>query len=297
MDKVIEIDFHIKYNMANTPTVADVIDSLSALQHLIPKSVTVLDKLHPTLSISMDEILVTDVVVGSLFEKVKVKLLVGLVGSENTAKLDEIMNDSIKKHNGLGKLLYASMGVVVGVGAMTAVKSCAPAEQAVVNNYYDNSANTVLLAENTNMTGEQVVEVVRSVMDKKTVQKTAQLIRPAKSDAHATIDINDEYIPSEVISVIPERVELTQPEHQEQDYTNIDVYISASDQDKSTQGWAGIVPDLFEKRVRFELSGNVEPFKLHGQRRVKADITVVKKYNKPRRQYVVDKVIIHRIAQ
>lgn len=124
MTQTIDIDFRIKYNMDTTPSVDDVITSLTALQHLIPKSVTVLDRLYPELTIHTTELLVEDVRAGSLWEDLKVKLTVGLVGEENAKKLQEILDDSIKNHHMLNKLLYLGFGAVIVYGTMTAVQSC-----------------------------------------------------------------------------------------------------------------------------------------------------------------------------
>lgn len=302
MTQTIDIDFHIKYNMTTTPSVDDVITSLTSLQHLIPKSVAVLDKLHPELTIHSTELLVEDVRAGSLWEDLKVKLTVGLVGEENAKKLQEILDDSIKNNHMLSKLLYLTFGAVVTYGTMTAVQSCSKKEQAVVNNFYDNSTNIAILSEHSGLSGDEVVAVVQSVMDKKTVQKTADFIRPAKQDPNGSIEIGGktdtpQTIPNEIVQVVPEQVEIPPQEEQEQDYSNVDVYVYASDQDKSTQGWAGIVPDLFEQRVKFELAEDINPHELHGQRKIKADITVIKRYQKSQNKYVVTKVIIHRVAK
>ncbi|MDC5181006.1 hypothetical protein NRA14_17190, partial [Acinetobacter baumannii] len=79
-------------------------------------------------------------------------------------------------------------------------------------------------------------------------------------------------------------------------YSNTDIYIYASDRDKSTVGWAGIVPDLFESRVKFELADEVNPNTLHGQRKVKADIIVHEKYNTAQKEYKPFKVTILKVA-
>lgn len=302
MTQTIDIDFHIKYNMTTTPSVDDVVTSLTALQHLIPKSVTVLDKIYPELTIHTAELLVEDVRVGSLWEDLKVKLTVGLVGEQNAEKLQEVLNDSIKHHHMLSKLLYAGFGAVVAFGAITAVQSCSKKEQAVVNNFYDNSTNIAVLSEHSNLSGDEVVAVVKSVMDKKTVQKTADFIQPAKQDPNGSIEIgsktaNPQTIPNEIVQAVPEQVEAPQQEEREQDYSNIDVYIYASDQDKNTQGWAGIVPELFERRVKFELAEDINPHRLHGQRKINADITVIERYQKSQKKYMVAKVIIRQVAQ
>ncbi len=302
MTQTIDIDFHIKYNMTTTPSVDDVVTSLTALQHLIPKSVTVLDKIYPELTIHTAELLVEDVRAGSLWEDLKVKLTVGLVGEQNAKKLQEILDDSIKNHHMLNKLLYAGFGAVVAFGPITAVQSCSKKEQAVVNNFYDNSTNIAILSEHSNLSGDEVVAVVKSVMDKKTVQKTADFIQPAKQDPNGSIEIggktsNPQTIPNEVVQAVPEQVEVPQQEEREQDYSNIDVYIYASDQDKNTQGWAGLVPELFEHRVKFELAEDINPHRLHGQRKINADITVIERYQKSQKKYTVAKVIIRRVAQ
>lgn len=73
----------------------------------------------------------------------------------------------------LSKILYAGVGAVVTAGTITAINSCSSKDTPIVNNYYDNSVSVAVLSENSDLTGEQVVEIVNGTMDKKTVQKSA----------------------------------------------------------------------------------------------------------------------------
>lgn len=302
-----EFDFKVTYNITNEPTLDDVIISLNALKHLIPKGVSVVNKIRPDLYIKTTDIIVQDVEAGSLLERLKVKCAVGLVGEDNAKKLGtaltEVVDDSVKNHNMLSKIIYAGVGSVMGAGVVMAVNSCSPNDTPIVNNYYDNSVSVAVLSENSDLTGEQVVEIVKDTMDKKTVQKAAEFIRPAKNDPKATIDIGDkqqasqfyEQISADVIEKTPEKVEFEPPETKAKDHAKIDLFINASDQDRATKGWAGIVPDLFSDRVAFELSNDIDPNSLHGHRKINADITVIEKYDKNTKQYKPSKVIIQHV--
>lgn len=306
-EQIFEFDFKVTYNITNEPTLDDVIISLKALKHLIPKGVSVVNKIRPDLHIKTTDIIVQDVEAGSLLERLKVKCAVGLVGEDNAKKLNttltEVVDDSVKNHNMLSKILYAGVGAVVTAGTITAIHSCSSKDTPIVNNYYDNSVSIAVLSENSDLTGEQVVEIVNSTMDKKTVQKSAEFIKPAKNDSNATIDIGDqqqasqfyEQIPTDIIEKTPEKVEFEPPQTKEKDHTKIDLFIHASDQDRATKGWGGIVPKLFSDRVTFELSNDIDPNSLHGHRQINADITVIEKYNKNTKQYKPSRVIIRHV--
>ncbi len=66
-------------------------------------------------------------------------------------------------------------------------------------------------------------------------------------------------------------------------YSNADVVIYASDRDKADKVWAGIVPDIADTRVQFILKPGIDPKVLHGKVRIKADISVISKFNKPKK--------------
>ncbi|MFY9179643.1 MAG: hypothetical protein WAO12_07685 [Venatoribacter sp.] len=76
------------------------------------------------------------------------------------------------------------------------------------------------------------------------------------------------------------------PEEKSERYKNIKILISASDRDNTDKGWAGVAYGVAEQRVKIILAEGIDPKKLHGRTQVQADITIVSRYQKGKKQYI-----------
>ena len=129
------------------------------------------------------------------------------------------------------------------------------------------------------MTPEQFTAVVQAaVRDKKALARdSVKLMAPARTDKTSSVvfDGNPQVvIPSEVILAAPSSVEAPQ-NNIEEPIPDVDLHIRATNLDSQTNGWAGLIPGLFERRLPIELADDVDPRELASKFKVRADVIVV----------------------
>lgn len=296
-ERIIEADFKVTYNTENPPSVKDVIKSLSSLEYLIKKGALILEAAYPDIKIVSTNVYVQDIEAGSLYEWLKVTCLTRAIGEDNLQKLEEVFNDILQDGGKVNSLVMLGTGAFIGAGIVAGSALLSGDELQPVNNY--NSVNIVNVAQEAGITGEQIENIVEANMNKKVATNAVEFVQPAKNE-DATISLGDNEtltIPSEVVKNTPTVTNFEPPERKEEDYSNIDLYVYASDQDSSSRGWAGIAPELFETRVKFELGEELDSFTLHNAgKKLTADITLIRKYDKEKRNYVPEKIIIHKTA-
>lgn len=147
-----------------------------------------------------------------------------------------------------------------------------------------------------NLSPEQIKNYQDSFKDsKKLTQQAVDALAPSKLSPNSTLEI--ENIPelntdAALLEIIPIDYQPPKQEEKLQPYENVNLVIFASDQDKSKTGWAGVVPDIFTKRVKFILGDDVKPEVLHGNKHVKADVVVKEKFNSNKNRYEPYEVLI-----
>ena len=127
-----------------------------------------------------------------------------------------------------------------------------------------------------------------AIKDKDKLAKNAiKVVNPAKRDPEASITFNGNEelrINNESVKAMPRSIQEPEDEEFIEDYKNIELEIRAIDLDSTKRGWAVVVPDLHNKRVRLQLDPTVDPEDLLDKRRVNANVTVIfghdKEYNK-----------------
>lgn len=277
----IQTGFNLTYNTKMKPTVDDVIDSLHNLESILKRTPAFLELKLNGAKISRTEVYVQSITEGSLREDVIIRFLM----SEETCEKFEELIESIRGDTGLIKPI-----VTLGVGALLCygwMNASTPDKSPQTQNFY--TTNVVAIGNDAGVTAEQITQILDKISDKKSLTKEAVgVAHPIKRDSTGSLFIgeaNAMTVTPEVLAEVPESY--SPPEQQERDipHSNIDIFIFASDRDKKEQGWAGIVPDLFERRLKFVLGENVNPDNLHGHRRVKADIVVHERFVQSKKRY------------
>lgn len=323
-ERIIEADFKVTYNTENPPSVKDVIKSLSSLEYLIQKGALFLEAAYPNIKIVSTNVYVQDIKAGSLYEWLKVTCLTRAIGEDNLQKLEDVFNDILQDSGKVNSLIMLGAGAFIGAGIVAGSGLLSDDEVQPVNTY--NKFNIVNVAQDAGITSEQIESIVATNINRKVATSAVKFVQPAK-DENATISLGanetltipskmvknapsvisfvplerkESYsniemlsIPREIVKKVPNVTNFV-PLERKENYSNIDLYIYASDQDNSNHGWAGIAPELFEKRVKFELGEELDPFTLHSAgKKIKANITLVKKYDQERQDYIPEKIIIH----
>lgn len=97
---------------------------------------------------------------------------------------------------------------------------------------------------------------------------------------------------NDFVSEAPYEYTAPTPDKKTTSYSSVKVIVFASDQDNHEKGWAGIAPDIVDKRVKIVLSDGVEPEQLHGNKSFMADIEVTSQYNKTKKSFEPKEILI-----
>lgn len=300
-EAIIETEFTIFYSTKNFVPIPKIIDSLKSIESILSRTPKFVEAAYPGIKVYESQVFINHLESGSLNIKVVLRQVLGDSKYERGEKLiDEskkLIKDVISDSKTMNNIITFGMGAIVSAGVCYAIlpqkqSQPTPAPTTIINNGIMNQSGTMILSP------EQAQAVLDKIPQKQAAQDAVNFIKPAKDDPNATIEIQDQSkikqvsFDSNYVKQVPEKYEPPKPEHKEEHFKNQDVYIYASDRDKISSGWAGIVPDLFENRVNFDLGDGVDPDTLHGKRKIKADIIVVSKFNKTKKEYYPARVTI-----
>lgn len=288
--------YRVSFTVKNPVPVNIVIDSLRAHERLIKRSGKFLESVYDGLHITATTVYVEEIVDGSWVVEFLVKYVVGEENEEQFRQLVEnVLGDNQKMRTavavGVGALLSA--GAISAYNASTSDGAIQPAIEA-------HNSVVIQAAGDINIPEEKVQEFIESNKNNKQVTRdTLDALKPASVTSGSTMEVQG--IPvsltmsSDAIEALPADMSFIPPNEQDKTYDNMDIYISASDEDSGKKGWGGLVPDLFNSRVKFVLDENVDPKNLHGKRKVNASITVHEVYNANTNKYETKSVTINEI--
>ena len=298
MDAIyIDVPFGMDYDTKNGIPIHEAIEQIKAINKIIEKQKTVIATVA-NVSIDRTEIFVTELKEGSWIEEICIRIFF-----ENQEHYDKFalaaggvpLDLWIKILLGMGVGAFMMYGILSMLG-----KTGGSSSSGTTININDNSG-IISLGESIGLTEKQIDTVLEknAKQSKSDKQATLDMLNPAKNGGATRVKLSgleELEIPQESFSSLPSEVPTQENTETEQAYSNIDIYIYASDRDKTSSGWAGIVPELFEQRVKFELGDGVDPNDLHGRRKVTADIIVFSQFIKSQNKYKAHKVLINAVA-
>jgi hypothetical protein len=236
---------------------------------------------------------------GSLLEDVIIKVFF-----RDRASFDAFLEKvHTKVGDGVGRnaLIVAVLGALLGYGAYlaaTAMKSGGTTTITANNNVIINVG-----AGEVDLTPEAFKAIVEaSVTDKKALANSAvKILQPARSDRNASLvlDGNDKInFSNHVIAATPRAVEINRQEKVEH-LSDVDLEIRATNRDSRVRGWAGLIPNKVERRVKLILEANVLPAQLAGKFKVRADVSVYYRLTKAgaASKMVPDHILVREIIE
>lgn len=127
--------------------------------------------------------------------------------------------------------------------------------------------------------GEQVRAAVQERLSGKrrkgTIKSARDFVFPAKKHkARAIRTGTDVEIGQDIIEEFPSELDeqLFEPNREEYDLDSVSVSLRAHDLDRAKAGWAGVVADVSENRVKIQIDPSISSKKLFTKSEVKADI-------------------------
>lgn len=273
---VFETTHRLYYSTEQAVPVGEIAKSLLALEKIITASETAYEGIT-AVDIDKIEVLIAKLESGSLLEDIVIKFFfkdqAGLDAFVEKVRSNTLENGMVGKSLVVGAVLAA----VVGTGAYYAASSQAKGSSVPTTITANNNVIINIGAGEVGMTPEAFKAVVETaIKDKKALaENTVAFFKPARADRNASITFDDNdavRFSPEVIAATPKVVKMEKTDHSK-DYSDVDLQVRATDLDHNKTGWAGVIPDLIDRRIPLKLAENVKPADLnHFQ--VRADVTV-----------------------
>ncbi|AHG83058.1 hypothetical protein F543_1940 [Bibersteinia trehalosi USDA-ARS-USMARC-189] len=304
----ISIPQQLYYSTTKPIHVTDVIKSLSGLNTLVKSTKGTLNTLLET-NISNIELFVKTIEEGSLLEETFVKLFFNSQ-AEYDAFLKQIHDKfGDKAMKTTGAIILAVVGLFTLYGAYKA--AAAGSDNGTINsnsfntinNYYIDPKTWKNAAELTDMSPQDIKLVIeQTIRNRKAIAQSAiDLMAPTKDDENAELFIGQNHkieeplMPNEVVKSIPHgKIEFSAIEDVI-DYNDVDIQIRALDLDNPKKGWAGIIPNIIDYRVKIEVAKDVKTDKLKINKTLRADVSVELKKDTSTGELKASKIILHKI--
>lgn len=268
----------IYYSNKQLVPIKEVAESLLALEAVIRHSPQVLEALFPGTTIKAVDVFIKELRSDSIWEDVIIKFVFGsqkkfdqfVANARERLGMDNIVNNP--------QLLSAIIIVLILMGGAYYLGKDKPEQRATI----EANNNTIINigAGMMEMSAEEFKSLIEgAVNDKAKLARDAlRVVKPAKLDSNASItfNANDELqITPDAVCAIPRYV--GEPEEEEfiEDFAEIDMELRATDLDSTKRGWAVVVPELSERRVRLQLDPTVNPEELYEKRKFRANATII----------------------
>lgn len=264
----------ILYTTEEPVPVADIAESLLALDRIVRRLPQVMRELVPGISLPKVELLVEKIETGSLLEDVVVKFFFGSERKLNRAikRFREKLGVDLTTAKGTLRALLWGL-VLVGGGWAASHYLGTPSKPTI-----EISHNTIINigAKESNMTPDALVKVIETAVANKNqlAADAVKVIKPAKADPKAEIVVDgtkDLKISNEIILKVPAEFN---PDKSEESAVlqHAEVHVRALDLDSNEHGWAATVPSVSPRRLPLEIGPGINPEDLFGKKIIKGTI-------------------------
>lgn len=271
------IPIRFEYTTRTPVPVSDVARSLVAMEKLLLRTPRLLNALIDGPSILSADVLVDQVLSGSLYEDLVVKF--GFGSQENLdrflLRLRERLgiNSMVDGNSNSGRNLVANLalylilaGGVAGMGYVGSQMGSGPSSVTEIE--ANNNVIITVISDDLAMEPADVGTILRGAIDgynkrqlKALAVDAVDAVAPLRSDTAASLlvpNVTGARLSPEAVGEIPESLEPDEPELSLERFDNVDVYIRALDRDKTTTGWAAIIPEVSDQRVRLKISAEAD---------------------------------------
>lgn len=278
----LETTYSFNYKTSKPVPIPEIIISLENLEKLLQRTPALIEKAFIELQVVSMSVHVSSLQSGSLKEDFLVKYV--FRGRENYEKAKEVYDKMLEDNTMIRSVVALGMGALIGYGVFAALN---PGQAGAQIEAYNNTIINV--GADVGVEADDISAFLKANKDKKTLARQAvAVVKPAKADPDATIEIDDMpelTVNREFIQSAPDEYEPPVPTEKTETYKDVGIVIYASDRDKADKAWAGIVPGVVDHRVRFVLAQDVDPRKLHGRTQVRGDVIVTYRFVRSKKEY------------
>ncbi|TGN08602.1 hypothetical protein [Leptospira bandrabouensis] len=292
----LKTNYSINYTTKGPVPLDEILESLRGLKDILERTPSFIEHQYQDIKVNEINIFIQSIQSGSLKEEILIELICG--GRENYESAKETLQKIFKDSKPVKSIIAIGVGALIGGGI---VYSLVGKNEPTTNvQAYNN--NIVNIGSGVNFTGDDIAKIIDSIGDrdkKKLAQSAISVVKPAKNDENATIEFENDprlTISNEFVKETPVDYTAPVPDLKTETFLNQPIEIFASDRDRTDSVWAGIVPGIIDKRIRFVLEEKVDAKKLHaGKRNLNADITIVSRHNRAKKKYEVSSVQIQKV--
>ena len=252
----------IHYSNKEHIPLSEIADSLLALESLIRQTPDILESLFPGTKISGIEVYLSELKSGSLFEEVLVKFF---FSSQQT--LDTLVQN-LRERLGLqhlqnNQLLSAIIIILILTGGAYYYGKANTGEENKAKLEVNNNFIINLGADFIEMKSAEFRSALEAgIKDKDKLAKDAvRFVKPAKRDPEAHIRFDNDkklQINPETVKAMPSHIAEADPVEIVEDFDRVEVLIRAVDLDSHRKGWAAIISDISERRVKLHLDPHID---------------------------------------
>lgn len=291
-----EADFVIRYDVDDPVPIAEIIESLQAVDVLLRETTAFLPSLFPGLHVEQTEIRVRSVAQESPLREA---FVVALLASYQ----DELSRDVPHAFERItGQTMPADLHTTITVLALILAFYGVDALRRVVLGSGDDGPSKKKLDDLVKELAQTTGHSEKSIHDKlddRYGQKTAwkrlteasgRFFKPSKRQGNSPVQVNDRKITHEEIADVPHDYVLDHAAEAEafRSFADVNLELHAQDRDHSGQGWAAHVPGVTAKRIKLRLMPGVHASDLWNRDQARGDITVSYQRNG---QHLVPKAI------
>lgn len=292
-------DNEIFFNTDKEVPISDLIESLKALEKLAGQSQAAFSELLGA-NVSRVEVFVESLESGSLREKILFRFIF-----ESEEECDKFLEKWRGKLRELGPMKATGLAAIVVLGAVvlygTHLAATRPGASQQTNIDFSNSNIFIIGADSFETSPESFrMAIENSTRDKKVLaRESLRFVEPARN-AGGDIEFGgraDASISESYISQLPEQA-VDEPDETEEQHFDIDLEVRATDRDSRTQGWAGVINGLADRRLPMEIMDEVDVNRLVKNTTVRADVTLLKRFDARRSgdMYRPYKIIVERLV-
>ncbi|QFT23554.1 hypothetical protein FIV02_18430 [Pseudomonas sp. THAF187a] len=288
---VLETSYTINYTTKKPIPIPEIVDALQALERIIKRTPAFIEKYYEGIIITETQVYVETIQAGSLREELLIKYLFRTKDNYDQAK--ELAGKILEDNEVIKYLVAMGVGATLVYGGSLLSNTESPTAPPAITAYNNQIIN---IGGDIEMKAQDIEAVLKGITDKKSLARDAvKVVKPAKNDPESSIEIGDLSaltIDRKLVAVFPESYEPPLPTERSTRYERQKIVIDASDRHKHGTGWGGVVPSLFQSRVKFVLDEMVDPALLHGRTNAIADISVIERYVPSKKAYEVKEVLI-----
>ncbi len=291
---VIETTYSISYTTKQPVPIPDVIKALCNVEQLLYRTPAFVEYSLPGVRVVSTDVFIDSIRGGSLIKNFLIKYV--MKTEKNYEDATKVIERVIEDNAVIRTVVAVGVGSVLTYGVMSALPKNAPSTHI---EFYKNNINT--FGADANLSGDAIRGIVESITDKKALAKEAVgALAPAHADSSAEVQMSGYELltfPAAAVAEAPKEYEAPMPEHKDVRYQDVRILISASDRDRSANGWAGMVPEVVDTRTKIILDEGVDPREIHGKTRVVGDVTITSKYVNAKKAFEAKQILIHAINE